>query len=126
MVDREMLSAMSDLLEEKLEQKLEEKLDRKLDEKLDRKFDEKLRPVYNRLESLDEKVGKLETDMRYVRVVQLENGVMPRLNTIESCYLDSSKRYLERTEQIDSMADDIALLKNAVSNQSGILQQLQS
>ena len=134
MVDREMLSAMSDLLEEKLEQKLEEKLeqkleeklDQKLDEKLDRKFDEKLQPIYNRLENLDEKVGKLETDMRYVRVVQLENGVMPRLNTIESCYLDSSKRYLERTEQIDSMAADIAILKNVVSNQSGILQQLQS
>lgn len=113
MVDREMLSAISELLDEKLE------------EKLDQKLDQKLRPIYDRLDSLDARVGRLENDMHYVKVVQLENNVIPRLNTIESCYLDTSERYLERTEQMDDMAADIVVLKNVVSEHSEILQRMQ-
>ena len=192
MVDREMLSAISELLDEKLEQK----------------FDEKLQPVYGRLDSLgasvgnleekvgslessvgrleekvaslessvgrleekvgslessvgrlEEKVGSLESsvgnleekvaslessvgrleeradgvesrldrlegDMRYIKVVQLENNVIPRLVTIESCYLDTSRRYMERTEQMDDMVADIAVLKNVVSEHSRKLQNI--
>lgn len=130
MVDREMLSAISELLDEKLEQKL------------DQKFDEKLQPVYERLdgfeanviprlESLEADVKDLKTDveglkdeMRYVRVVQLENNVILRLSTIESCYLDTFHRYVERTEQIDNMAADIEVLKSVVSEHSRKLEKI--
>lgn len=64
MVDRELLEAIEKMLDEKLDQKLEQK------------FDEKLAPIYARLD-------KVESDLSYVRVVQLENTVIPRLNTIE-------------------------------------------
>lgn len=179
MVDKEMLSAISDLLEEKLEQKLEEKLEQKLDEKLEQKleekleqkleekleqkldekleqkleekleqkldeklelkldeklngkFDEKLAPIYERFDRIETDVkelkrttSKLTDDMRYVRVVLLENNVIPRLNTIESCYVEASKRYLERTEQIDAMQDDIDILKSTVEKHSDILQRI--
>lgn len=99
MVDREMLSAISELLEEKLEQKLEEKLD------------QKLQPIYERLDDL-------ETDMKYVKVVQLENNIIPRLNTIEAYYMDTSRRYMESTEQITAMKADIEVLKSVVSEHS--------
>lgn len=56
--------------------------------------------------------------MTYIKVVQLENNVIPRLNTIEKCYLDTSKRYLERTEQMDRMDLDIGVLKQVVANHS--------
>ena len=155
MVDKEMLSAISDLLGEKLEQKLEEKLEQKLDEKLEQKleekleqkldeklelkldeklngkFDEKLAPIYERFDRIETDVkelkrttSKLTDDMRYVRVVLLENNVIPRLNTIESCYVEASKRYLERTEQIDAMQDDIDILKSTVEKHSDILQRI--
>lgn len=136
MVDKEMLSAISDLLEEKLEgmeerleqkleekleqkleQKLDEKLDQKLDEKLDQKLDCKLQPIYDRLD-------RLESDMKYVRVVQLENNVIPRLNTIEACYVDTAKRYVERTEQIDAMSADIKVLQSVVLDHSQKLSQI--
>lgn len=103
MIDREMLSAISELLEEKLEQKLEEKLDQKLEEKL--------QPIYERLDDL-------EADMKYVKVVQLENNIIPRLNTIEACYMDASRRYMESTEQITVMKADIEVLKSVVSEHS--------
>lgn len=133
MVDREMLSAISELLdqkleekleekleqklEEKLEQKLDQKLDEKLDQKLDEKFDEKLKPIYDRLD-------KVESEIKYVRVVQLENSVIPRLNTLEQSYLDTSKRYMESTERIEEMSSDIDVLKRTVEKHSSMLNQI--
>ena len=161
MVDREMLSAISELLDEKLEQK----------------FDEKLQPVYERIDGLEAsviprldsletgveglktdvaslktdveglktdvkdlktdveglrtdvdglevKVEGLKDEIRYVRVVQLENNVIPRLSTIESCYLDTFHRYVEHTEQIDKMAADIEILKSVVSEHSRKLEKI--
>lgn len=113
MVDREMLSAISELLD----QKLEEKLDQKLEEKLEQKFDQKLAPIYARLD-------KVESELTYVRVVQLENTVIPRLNTIEQSYLDTSKRYLESTEHIEEMSSDIDVLKHTVEKHSSMLNKI--
>lgn len=120
MVDKEMLAAMEELL------------DRKLDEKLDQKFNENLKPVNSRLdrlersvEKLDERTTKLETDITCIKVVQLENNVIPRLNTIENCYVDTSKRYLERMEQIDRMESDISVLKQIVKSHSEKLKKAQ-
>ena len=82
-----------------------------MDQKLDQKFDEKIKPIYDRLD-------RLESDMTYVRVVQLENNVIPRLNTIEECYLDASKRFVERTEQIDAMSADIKVIQSVLADHS--------
>lgn len=142
MVDREMLSAISDLLEEKLETKLEEKLDQKLEEKLEEKLDRKLdQKVTPTLQSIYDRLDHLEQDVSYIKVVQLENNVMPRLDrveqkvrnietvqlennviprlaTIESCYLDTFQRYREGSERIESMSDEIEVLKRTVSKHS--------
>lgn len=108
MVDKEMLSAISELLDEKLEEKLEEKL----------------KPVYERLDGLDAGVSDLQAQMKHVRVVQLENNIIPRLNTIEECYLDTFQRYKERTEQFDQMNEDIEVLKSVVSDHSRKLEKI--
>ena len=152
MVDKEMLTAMEDLLDRKL--------DEKLDEKLDQKFDEKLKPINDKLEKLDKRtsnleismkkldertsnlevsmkkldectsnletsVEKLEAGMTYVKVVQLENNVIPRLSTIEGCYLDTYKRYIEKTDQIDRIDLDISVLKQVVAGHSEQLKKAQ-
>ncbi len=157
MVDKEMLSAISDLLEEKL----------------DAKFDQKLQPLYDRMDSVEEKIGTmeekidsiegeigtikvqistmeekigtiegevgtikgelntvnqrldtLEQGVRHISVVQLENNVIPRLSTMESCYLDTYQRYQKSTEKIDGMGEDIEVLKHTVLNHSSKLAQL--
>lgn len=138
MVDREMLTAMEELLDRKL--------DEKLNEKLDQKFSENLKPINDRLErleagmeelgkqisklkvqmsKLDGRVAQLEADMTYVKVVQLENNVIRRLNTIEKYYVDTSTRYMERTEQIDRMNSDISILKCVVTKHSELLRKAQ-
>lgn len=57
-------------------------------------------------------------------MVQLENNIIPRLSTIESCYLDTFQRYMERTDQMDGMQMDIDVLKNVVEKHSGELQKI--
>ncbi len=62
--------------------------------------------------------------MKYVKVVQLENNVIPRLNTIETYYLDTSKRYMEKAEQIDTMAADIKVIQSVLMDHSQRLSQI--
>lgn len=114
MVDKEMLSAISDVLEEKLEEKLEPIHDRLDRLEADMKYVKEEQLENNVIPRLD----RLESDMKCVRVVQLENNVIPRLDTIEAYYVDTSKRYMERTEQMDAMSSDISVLKSVVSNHS--------
>jgi len=105
MVDKEMLMAMSEMMDQKLEEKLEQK------------FEQKLAPIYARLD-------KVESELTYVRVVQLENTVIPRLNTIEQSYLDTSKRYLASTEHIEEMSSDIEVLEHTVEKHSDMLNKI--
>ena len=150
MKDTEMLSAMSDLLDKKLgglEGQMERLEDRMggLEGRMERLEDrmggledrmggleeqvgglkDRVNGLEERVIGLEEQVGGLQKDMQYVKVVQLENNVIPRLDTIEGCYVDTSKRYLERTDQIDGMAADIVVLKDVVSRHSATLQSLE-
>ena len=72
-------------IEKLLDKKLDEKLDKKLDEKLDAKFKEELGPIRQDIQEL--KTAVQHTNMR------LDVDVVPRLQTIESCYLDTYERY---------------------------------
>lgn len=144
MVDREMLAAMADLLEDKLEnlqeemdrklESLEERMDQKLgslETRMNQKLDEKLEPIHARLDKLDEKLipihdrlDKLEIDMKKVRVDQLEYQIIPLLNEIGQTYHDTANRYLEKMDQIDEMAMDIAVMKCTIENHSDRLNRL--
>lgn len=53
-----------------------------------------------------------------------ESGIIPRLNTIEQSYLDTSERYMEKTDQIDTMEQNIGVLKSVVQNHSDRLNRL--
>ena len=86
---------------------------------------EGMEELSERTSRLETSVEKLEEDMTYVKVVQLENNVIPRLSTIEKCYLDTSRNYLGRAEQIDRMDTDISILKQVVTSHSEQLKKAQ-
>ena len=52
---------------------------------LDTKLDEKLKPVNDRLDKIENDIQSLKNDIREIKVVQLENNIIPRLQNIESC-----------------------------------------
>ncbi len=77
---------------------------------LDRKLDAKIQPIENRLK-------RIEIDL-------LENNVIPRLNTIESCYTDTYNRYKDYADKMEAAFADIELLKKVVAEHSERFQKL--
>ena len=114
MVDREMLSAISELLDEKLEGLKTDVKGLKTD----------VKGLKTKVDGLETDVSGLKAEMKHVRVVLLENDIIPRLSTIESCYLDTFQRYKERTEQFDKMASNIEVLNSVVAEHSRKLEKI--
>ena len=90
MTDNELLLAISDMM--------------------DKKLDARLNPIESRIK-------RIEVDL-------LENNVIPRLNTIESCYTSTYDRYKDRVDDYESMKQDIAIIKKVVAEHSEKLQKL--
>ncbi len=77
---------------------------------LDSKLNAKLQPIENRLR-------RIEVDL-------LENNVIPRLNTIESCYTGTYNRYKDHADKMEAAFADIELLKKVVAEHSEKLQKI--
>lgn len=48
----------------------------------------------------------------------LEQNVVPRLNTIESCYVSTYERYSQGINQLESIQSDILVMKDVIMNHS--------
>ena len=83
-----------------------------------------------RMDSLEKKVdsltGRMDSLEKEVRrnSILIENDVLPRLQTIEKLYVDSSKIYMEKAAQIDSMQDDIDVMKVVIQEHSENLEKI--
>lgn len=80
-----------------------------LDEKLDKKLDEKLKPI--------------QDEIKKVKINQ-ENDIMPRVRTIEACYTSTYDRYAQGVNEIESLIEDVKLLKKVVTEHSKKLQKI--
>ena len=94
MNNTELLSAISDLLDSKLDEKLDARFDA-FEKKLDAKLEAKLDHVDSRLIRVEKKV-------RDIGLI-LENDMQPRLRHIESCYVDTFKRYVSGIEEQETL-----------------------
>ncbi len=65
----------------------------------------------------------LRAEVHSIKLYQ-ENIILPRLATIESCYTDTYNRYKDYTDKMDATFEDIALLKQVVTEHSEKLQKL--
>lgn len=76
------------------------------------------------------RMENLETDVKSTKerttkiAVLLENETIPRLNTIESCYLSTYEKYAERLELLDDLESDMDNVKKTVIRHSEMLQKL--
>lgn len=62
-------------------------------------------------------VEPLKSDISDIKLT-LENDVLPRLHTIESCYTSTYKRYQSGIAQIDAMQSDIEIMKKVIAEHS--------
>ena len=75
-----------------------------ISEMMDKKLDARLNPIESRIK-------RIEVDL-------LENNVIPRLNTIESCYTSTFDRYKDSVDDYESLKQDIAIIKKVVAEHS--------
>lgn len=54
----------------------------------------------------------------------LENDVLPRLNTIESCYTSTYRRYASGINQLEALQSDVDIIKKVVAEHSEKLQKI--
>ena len=141
MTDQELLSAISNMLDKKIEPLKQDIccLTRRMDA-LDKKvecltgrmdaLDKKVECLTGRMDALDKKVecltGRMDSLEKEVRrnSLILENDVLPRLQTIEKLYVDSSKIYMEKVKQIDDMQNDIDTMKVVIQEHSEKLEKI--
>ncbi len=68
-------------------------------------------------------ITSLQSDVHNIKLIQ-ENIVLPRLNTIESCYTTTYSRYKDYADKMADAFVDIDLLKKVVSEHSERLQKI--
>lgn len=84
---------------------------------LDIKLKAELDPIKN-------KIDNLKDNMTYIKVNLLENNIIPRLDTIESCYTSTYNRYKNYTEKFEASFMDTEILKKVVSEHSETLKRI--
>lgn len=101
-----------------------------ISEMMDKKLAAGLKPVESKLDKMENRLDRVENDLqevkRDVQSVKLfqENVILPRLNTIESCYIDTYERYKTYVDKMDNVFMDVDLLKKVVTEHSEALQRL--
>lgn len=122
MSDNELLLAISDMMDTKLKpvnnqlEKMEDTLENNVIPRLEKMEDTLENNVIPRLEKVEQSQKKME--------LTLENNMLPRLQTIEGCYLSTYERYKSGVEQIDTMRDDVNVMKTTIEKHSEMFQKL--
>lgn len=75
------------------------------------------------IQSMKTQIIDIQNDIQSIHLTQ-ENIILPRLNTIESCYTTTYTRYKSYADKMEAAFVDIDLLKKVVSEHSGKLQKI--
>lgn len=76
-----------------------------------------------RVDSLETRMDSLEKEVRRNSML-IENEILPRLQTIEKLYVDSSNIFMTRSMQIEQLQDDVDVLKIVVEDHSCKLEKI--
>lgn len=130
MNNNELLLALSDLLDKKLEpihnrlEKIESIIENNILPRLDRIETTIEHDILPRLKKVEDTIENDIAPRLKKLEVCTENDVLPRLRTIESCYLSTYKRYEAGNDQLDAMQVDIDIMKGVLLDHSEKLQRI--
>lgn len=131
MTDNELLLALSGMLDKKLKaelQPIKNELQTMKDDIAGMKGE--IADIRNEIAGMKGEIASIKSNMlimqneiRQIKLCQ-ENIILPRLDTIESCYSDTFNRYRTYADKMDSVFEDVELLKTVVTHHSEKLQKL--
>ncbi len=130
MNNNELLLALSDLLDKKLEpihnrlEKIESIIENNILPRLERIETTIEHDILPRLKKVEDAIENDIAPRLKKLELSTENDVLPRLRTIESCYLSTYKRYEAGNDQLDAMQVDIDIMKGVLLDHSEKLQRI--
>lgn len=127
MVDHELLLAMSEMMDGKLQPIKEDLAGVKEDlaevKEEQKKIKEDLAEVKEEQKRMKDDLQDVKNEVHRINLYQ-ENVIQPRLETIKSCYTDTYNRYKSDADRMEAALTDIELLKTVVTEHSKQLQKL--
>lgn len=87
-----------------------------ISEMMDVKLKSELQPLKNDMQTMKDEIHQIK--------LYQENVILPRLNTIESCYTDTYNRYKNYAEKMGAAFADIDIMKKVIAEHSEKLQKL--
>ena len=138
MADNELLLAISEMMDKKLDARLKPMEDSLQTVKEDlqsvkeevqtvkeevQTMKEDLQSVKEEVQTVKEDLQSVKDEMHQMKLYQ-ENVIMPRLQNIESCYTDTFRRYQSGVGQIETMQIDIDAMKSVIREHSDKLQKI--
>ena len=125
MTDNELLLAISNMMDTKLEpvnKEIQELKGEIQGIKEDVKgLKEDVKGLKEDVEVLKEDVSDLKIRVKKIELTQ-ETQILPQLNTIQACYTSTYERYKVSVGDYETMKQDISVLKNVVEQHSEKLQ----
>lgn len=129
MTNNELLLSISDMIDSKLNAGLRLMKNEMQDMKGElqtelRTMEQGLRSDMQKMEQeLRSDIQELRSDIHMLKLCQ-ENLILPRLNTIESCYTDTYRRYRDDADQMEVVSADVDIMKKVIAEHSQRLQKL--
>lgn len=84
---------------------------------------QELQGVKQNIQKVEQDIQEIKTRVKKIEIVQ-ENEVLPRLNTIESCYTSTYDRYKSSVEGYETLKQDMSIVKRVVMEHSEKLQKI--
>ena len=106
MTDNELLLAISDMMDRKLNH-----------------ITKDVQEVKKDIKVLKTEVGNIDIRVKNIELNQ-ETKVLPRLNTIESCYTSTYDRYKDSVEDYEAIKQDVSIMKKVIQEHSQKLQNI--
>ena len=79
--------------------------------------------IKNEISGMKSEMSGMKADIRALKM-QNENDIIPRLQNIELCYLDTSKRFYMELGQMEDLKQDVDVLKKVVAEHSEQLRKI--
>ena len=115
MKDEELLLSISKMMDEKFNpfEKRMDSMEKDIKQEI-RLMKEEVKLVKGEVKLVDNKVSLIN--------LKLENVFEPRMSTIESCYMETYKRYKNGVDKIEKLESDNELIRSILQRHSKILQ----
>lgn len=82
-----------------------------------------IKDIRNEVQDVRNEIKNVKNEVHSFNLFQ-ENAILPRLETIESCYTDTYQRYKNYADRMESAFADIDLLKKVVREHSAKLEKV--